>query len=420
MTTPNIAILIDLARGESAGGHVKIWEKLMRAAAQSNLPAHFTLYTLAEAACEENWGERVRLVGLPPMQSTEQSRLTQTSAGETDLAAFHPLLAARLREHDLLHITSLFSFARTAARVARQKKIPLLFSFHSDMQALTPPYARQAIENLLGANRFSRFLCDTLRIPERAAKKLVRRQNLLLNQCTAAFANTNAQIAEMKPFVPMGNVHRLRRGLARDIFFPQASDAAWRARLKLAPHTPLLLFAGRVDASKGLPLLCDALRILKARGQEFHLMIAGKGDGAAYLHGLQDCVSALGQVSQKELAALYAVADLFPFPSQSETFGNVVLEAMACGCPPLVPAGTAPAEMVAPLSSACIIKEQTPQAWADAIERLLQNQALLKALREKAIAAAASWPDWAGVLQEDLWPVWAKILQEKTLKTKAQ
>ncbi|RJQ65626.1 MAG: glycosyltransferase family 1 protein [Desulfobacteraceae bacterium] len=131
-------------------------------------------------------------------------------------------------------------------------------------------------------------------------------------------------------------------GVNLELFRP-ADRIASRRHLEIAPDSDVVLYVGRFAPLKGLDRLIRAAGQLRSRFPKLHLLIIG-GDGpqapsslnlialAAQL-GLADAVRFVGRVEQQDLPPYYSAADLLAFPSDYESFGLVVLEALACGIP---------------------------------------------------------------------------------------
>jgi glycosyltransferase involved in cell wall biosynthesis len=121
------------------------------------------------------------------------------------------------------------------------------------------------------------------------------------------------------------------RGVDTDLFTPDRRDSAWRTRLGAGPDDLLVLSVGRLAREKKLDRLAGAL----CQVSGVHLAIVGTGPDRERLEsvfaGLP--VNFTGVLHGADLAAGYAAGDVFAFPSDTETFGNVVLEAMASGLP---------------------------------------------------------------------------------------
>lgn len=113
------------------------------------------------------------------------------------------------------------------------------------------------------------------------------------------------------------------------------------------PGAIRVLYAGRLAREKGTELLAEAF--LKARGnrQDLQLLVAGRGPDEAQLRSrLGDAATFFGWLDQDQLAELYASADIFVFPSTTDTFGQVVLEAQASGLPVIAANAGGPASLI--------------------------------------------------------------------------
>jgi glycosyltransferase involved in cell wall biosynthesis len=127
-------------------------------------------------------------------------------------------------------------------------------------------------------------------------------------------------------------------GIDTDIFKPISKQVA-RKRLGLSMDKIYLLYVGRLHKMKGLDYLLEALMILKKRGYNLNLVLVGDGPYRYYLKSiihkfrLKNNVLLVGWKTPEQLSYYYNSADIFIFPSLSETWGLSPLEAMACGTP---------------------------------------------------------------------------------------
>jgi glycosyltransferase involved in cell wall biosynthesis len=127
------------------------------------------------------------------------------------------------------------------------------------------------------------------------------------------------------------HVQRLGRAVDTRQFHPGWRDAALRESWGLGDEDLAVLYVGRLAAEKNLPLLVRAFRAVQARRPASRLVFVGDGPAREELRELAPDAIFAGVRRGDELSRHYASADLFVFPSRSETFGNVVLEAMASG-----------------------------------------------------------------------------------------
>jgi len=142
------------------------------------------------------------------------------------------------------------------------------------------------------------------------------------------------------------DVRVLRRAVDTLRFHPDRRDHALRAAWGVAPEAPVILSVGRVAPEKNLHVVIDAYRALARRSPGARCVIVGDGPGRAALEAANPDVIFAGTRSGDDLAAYYASADLFVFPSLTETFGNVVLEAMSSGIPVVAYAEAAAREFI--------------------------------------------------------------------------
>jgi glycosyltransferase involved in cell wall biosynthesis len=121
------------------------------------------------------------------------------------------------------------------------------------------------------------------------------------------------------------------RGVDAERFSPAHRDAQLRARWGVREHEPVVLYVGRLAAEKNVRLVFDSFRVLAARARGARLVVVGDGPLADTLQREYPEAIFAGPRRGEELSRYYASADLFLFPSLTDTFGNVLLEALASG-----------------------------------------------------------------------------------------
>jgi glycosyltransferase involved in cell wall biosynthesis len=237
-----------------------------------------------------------------------------TPGGVADaLTAFRP---------DLVHIATEGPLGWAALRAARRLRLPVVSSYHTNFAEYLARY-RAGLLNPLCWSYLRRFH----------------------NATRMTFCPTPSTSRELESR-GFRNVTVWSRGVDSEHFHPAKRDPGLRTALGIAPDEIVLAYAGRLAAEKNLDMLVEAWRKLPERGRCRLLFI---GDGplrrrleeqagdrgifAGYRHG-------------EELARMYASAELFVFPSLTETFGNVVLEAMASGLPAIGFAVQGPGDII--------------------------------------------------------------------------
>jgi glycosyltransferase involved in cell wall biosynthesis len=192
------------------------------------------------------------------------------------------------------------------------------------------------------------------------------------------------------------------RGLDTELFNPKHRDEKfWPKR---GTKGPVLLYVGRVSREKDLQLLIEVLPALQKRmGKPFTLAIVGEGPYRAELEKKLPGALFTGILTGRELGVAYASADLFVFPSTTDTYGNVVVEAMAAGLPAAVSDVGGPRELVKNRAMGRVLRAREASVWIDGLAEMLAH---LPTPQERlALAAQASgerrWDEafgrfWAG------------------------
>ena len=412
MSQPRIAVLIDLPREAASGGHVKYWERMAQAAARLSLPVDLTFYFSGSGA-DEILSPSVRLRFLPPVFSTARLGFLPYVPAHTDLAPFHP--AKELGSYDVLHTTDgFFAFARTAEKIAATRALPLISSFHTDTPAYAEVFTRQTLESLLGS-KLGGWLDSHFHLSRAERLKKEKRLATHLKKCAAVLAMRREDIALTQTLIAPEKIKPMRLGVDKDLFAPDAQARALCAQdYRLDPEKFWVLFVGRVDAGKNMPLLSQACAAARDNGAPLHLIVAGTGPMQAEVQKqLGANVTFAGLVPPEKLAKLYAAVDCLAIASDIEIGGMIGLEALACGCPVLVSRISGVAQIAGdpPVMQKV---ESNAHAWQETLSSLAQDKTRQKTLRQAALDYRqnnlASWED---VVTQDFLPVWNSLLQEK-------
>ncbi|HEY4273051.1 MAG TPA: glycosyltransferase [Candidatus Udaeobacter sp.] len=186
----------------------------------------------------------------------------------------------------------------------------------------------------------------------------------------------------------------LPRGLDTELFHPDRRDPAFFERFGACNGEARLLYVGRISREKDLDLLAAAYHRLRDEGLRVQLFVVGHGPySEAFAKSLPEAVFT-GYLRGTELATAYASADVFVFPSTTDTFGNVILEAQACGLPVVVSDSGGPKELVANNRNGLITKSHDVDDFARAIRVLVTNSTLREQMSRSARNSVTdrSWP----------------------------
>jgi glycosyltransferase involved in cell wall biosynthesis len=185
------------------------------------------------------------------------------------------------------------------------------------------------------------------------------------------------------------------RGLDTDLFNPTRRDPAFFERFGATNGQVRLLYVGRVSKEKDLDVLANAYRRLRDEGLSVQLFVVGHGPYAEALSETLPDAFFTGYLTGKELAAAYASADIFVFPSTTDTFGNVIIEAQASGVPVIVSDSGGPKELVEDRTNGLITKSHDVDDFARAIRELTVDPALREQMADRARQSVIdrTWPE---------------------------
>lgn len=152
----------------------------------------------------------------------------------------------------------------------------------------------------------------------------------------------------------------------------------WRERFGVPSDAPLVLFLGRVDYKKGLPLLIEAVSLVSR--EDVHLVVVGDGPSAekqiaadaAMRCGLSDRVHMVGWLEGDDRVGAFRAADVFALLSDAENFGLSVIEALSVGCPVLISDQLALSRTLSTAGAAVVVERDARRA-ADALDALLTD-----------------------------------------------
>jgi len=209
---------------------------------------------------------------------------------------------------DAIYVATEGPLGRSAINIAKKMGIPSLSGFHTNFQSYSHHYGVGVIAWLV----------------ERYLVSHHNKSNMTLTPT----------IGQKHKLLDMGikNVSVLSRGVDTELFNPQKRSLSLRMSWGAAnDHEPVILYVGRIAAEKNLNLAVKAYEMMLRQNKQVKFVLVGDGPLLGKMRKENPDFIFAGMRKDEELAKYYASSDIFIFPSLTETFGNVVLEAMASG-----------------------------------------------------------------------------------------
>lgn len=291
------------------------------------------------------------LVGVPnvpiPGRGEYRVPLGFNAAVKADMADFSP---------NIIHVSSPDPTGHAAVRWARERGLPILSSVHTRFETY-PRYYKMAFLEPVAVAILRRFYnrADALVAPSQSMAEVLREQG-------------------------MGDdITIWARGVDRDIFNSGQRDLAWRRSHGIGDDEVAVGFLGRLVLEKGLDVFAETVEELRGRGVAHKVLVVGEGPAKPFF--AQHCPNAVfvGFQGGQDLGRAVASMDMLLNPSVTETFGNVTLEAMACGIPVVAARATGSTSLVLDNATGKLVTPGDASGFADAVEAYARDVGLREA-----------------------------------------
>ncbi|MBE9582930.1 glycosyltransferase family 1 protein [Mucilaginibacter sp. JRF] len=235
----------------------------------------------------------------------------------------------RTFDADVVHIATPSLLGEFALKYARQEQLPVISIYHTHFISYIDYYFKH-----------TPFLIDFVR------SKVIDGQRNFYNGCDMIYMPSEGIGRWLTGIgVDADKMKSWKRGIDTGLFTPARYDATLLRNIT-GNNAPVILFASRLVWEKNLETLFDIYDGLKATGMPFNMIVAGDGKEKPVCEERMPDAFFTGRVDHEALSVLYASADVFVFPSVSEAYGNVVLEAMASGLPCVIADGGGSADFI--------------------------------------------------------------------------
>ncbi|OHC64756.1 MAG: glycoside hydrolase [Rhodocyclales bacterium GWA2_65_19] len=269
----------------------------------------------------------------------------------------------RAERPDVVQVVTEGPLGASAIAVARALDIPVVSEFHTNFHAYSRHYGVAWLERLVAAH--------LRRLHNRSRMTLVPSRELGAELQRRGYRR----------------IRVVARGVDTALFTPTRRSAVLRAAWRVRDEDLVVAHVGRLAAEKNLPLVLATFDAIRAHVPEARLLLVGDGPARQRLERSHPQHIFAGMRHGEDLATHYASADLFLFPSMTETYGNVTLEALASGLPVVAYRMAAAAELIRHGDNGMLAE---PGASAQFVRAALDLVTRPGALRQAATAAPHS------------------------------
>ena len=286
-----------------------------------------------------------------------------------------------LRRPDVVHIATEGPLGWSALQAAKVLKLPVTSDFRTNFQSYSKHY---------GVGWLRKPIVAYLRKFHNAtACTMVPTRELMRTLSENGFANLKV----------------VSRGVDTKLFNISKRSTSLRASWGATENTTVLISVGRMAPEKNLDQVLKTYEALKNTGKAFKLVMVGDGPLKEQFQQRYPEIIFPGMLSQSNLAAYYASSDLFVFPSQTETFGNVTLEALASGIPVLAFDCAAARDWVQRGINGWLVAENNPDGFAAQAVSVVNNKDLLDQITHSTRQQVVhlDWDQIAEQVESVLW-----------------
>jgi glycosyltransferase involved in cell wall biosynthesis len=297
---------------------------------------------------------------------------------------------------DVVHIATPSSLGKFALEYANARSIPVMTIYHTHFISYVDYYLR--------------FLPFLIPSGKRWVSGFLRR---FYNACSLIYIPSESIAEELYADGLQRDLVKIwKRGINAQLFHPAKRDAAYMQSLT-GNQKPVILFASRLVWEKNLQILLDLNALLQERKLPYQIVVAGDGVAASACKKAMPAATFLGTLDHETLARVYASSDVFFFPSVSESYGNVVLEAMASGLPCVIADGGGSRDFIEPGVTGFKCPPYEAAAYLKEIELILTDATLAQKLSDNGRAYSVTF-DWEVLVNQYFTDVKALASAQKT------
>lgn len=272
---------------------------------------------------------------------------------QNEIEAFNP---------DIIHVAVPDLLGYGALKLGRRLNVPVVASYHTRYDLYMAYYLQlKLLQKPVDAYlRYFYRACREVYVPSESMRDVLSAQGVA------------------------DNVALWPRGVDVARFHPGKRSPDWRKRYGIGEQECTIVFVGRLVREKNLAMLADVFADLRARNIAYRGVIVGDGPERSSLESRIPDAVFTGFLHDEDLAQAYASSDVFFFPSETETFGNVTLEAMASGLPAVGANATGSRSLILPGRTGFIAETNRVEEFSAHLSRLVADASLRQDMGQAA------------------------------------
>jgi glycosyltransferase involved in cell wall biosynthesis len=315
-----------------------------------------------------------------PINRTYKMAIPWFSSGKMrkKLQAFQP---------DIIHIATPSLLGEFALKYAVAQHIPVLTIYHTHFISYVDYY-------LKSSPRLASFIRSLI----------TKSQHAFYNGCERIYVPSAEMLAALLSWnVEAWRLQLWQRGIDTQLFSPEKKDKAM-LRALVGNDDPVILFASRLVWEKNLETLIAIYQLSQDRNLPFNFLVVGDGVALEACQRRMPKATFTGKVDHQQLSIIYASADVFLFPSISESYGNVVVEAMASGLPCVIADGGGSRNFIQQGQNGFLCQPNNAEDYLNHISTLIHDTRLHQQFVAEGLhySKSLSWDDLAATYFKDL------------------
>lgn len=289
---------------------------------------------------------------------------------------------------DIVHIATPDMLGYKGLKWAIEKNIPVVSSFHTHFTSYLKYYKLGIIEPI--GWKYLKWFYE---------------------KCEQVYVPSKSMIDELESRNINGNFKVWARGVEIENFNPNLQSESWRKEMGFKKDDIVVTFVSRLVWEKNLKVYADVLNNLQKDYSNVKALIVGDGPALEELKEMIPDAVYTGFLKGRQLSVAYASSDIFFFPSESETFGNVTLEAMSSGLPCVVANAAGSKSLIGDGENGFLAEANDKERFRSQIEKLVLDSDLRKKMGRVSSEKAKGY-SWK-VINKKLLSHYGEVLQKK-------